>query len=61
MCHALIRVKYRVNESAQMQAETAEDLAERTDALEANPEVVEYRVFIAAGKRVRITAWEDRA
>lgn len=61
MCYALIRVKYRVKETAQVQAETEADLNERIIALEANDEVLEYRVYVATGKRVRVTAWEDRA
>lgn len=60
MCHALIRVKYRVKETASVECETAEALSERLAALEANDEVVEYRVFVSQGKRVRVTAWEDR-
>jgi hypothetical protein len=60
MCHALIRVKYRVKETAQVEAETPEALAERIATLESNDEVLEYRVYVASGKRVRVTAWEDR-
>lgn len=60
MCHAIIRIKYRVKETATVDCETAEALTERLDSLEANEEVVEYRVFMSQGKRVRVTAWEDR-
>jgi hypothetical protein len=61
MCHAIIKVKYRVKETAQVQAETETDLNDRIIALEGNDEVLEYRVYVATGKRVRVTAWEDRA
>ncbi len=61
MCHAIAVVKYRVGETAQVKIETPEELAERTESLEVNPEVLEYRIYVAAGKRVRVTAWEDRA
>lgn len=60
MCHAIAVVKYRVGETAQVKIETPDELAERSAALEQNPEVLEYRIYVAAGKRVRVTAWEDR-
>jgi len=60
MCYALIRVKYRVKETAQVEAESAEALADRIATLESNDEVIEYRVYVTAGKRTRVTAWEDR-
>lgn len=60
MCHSIVRVKYRVKETASVDCETAEALAERIAALESNDEVIEYRVFVSQGKRTRVTAWEDR-
>ena len=60
MCIAIVRVKYRVKETVNVDCDTEETLTERLASLEGNDEVVEYRVFRSAGKRVRITAWEDR-
>lgn len=60
MCYAIAVVKYRVGETAQVKIETPEELAERAEALEQNAEVLEYRLYTATGKRVRVTAWEDR-
>lgn len=59
MCYAIIKVKYRVNETAQMEAEHPDALHDRIASLEANEEVTEYRVFVTTGKRKRISAWED--
>lgn len=61
MCIAIVRVKYRVKETVEVDCDTEETLAERLISLEGNDEVVEFRVFRSSGKRVRITAWEDRA
>jgi len=60
MCAGLIRVKYRVKETATVECDTEEALRERIAALEANDEVMEYRVFLNQGKRVRVSGWEDR-
>jgi hypothetical protein len=61
MCIAILRVKYRVKETVTVDCDTEDTLNERLVALENNDEVVEYRVFRSSGKRVRVTAWEDRA
>lgn len=60
MCHALVKVKYRVKETATVQAETEQDLADRIATLEGNDEVLEYRVYLAQPKRVRVSGWEER-
>ncbi len=60
MCHAIIKVKYRVNETANVTAETEQDLVDRKAALESNDEVLEYRVYLAQPKKVRVSGWEER-
>lgn len=60
MCTALIKVKYRVKETAMVQVETESDLADRVASLEGNDEVLEYRIYLAQPKRVRVTAWNEQ-
>jgi len=61
MCIALVRIKYRKNETVTVECDTQDALDERLNSLEANDEVMEYRVFLNQGKRVRVSGWEDRA
>jgi len=61
MCIALVRVKYRNKETITVDCDTQQALDERLNSLEANDEVLEYRVFLNQGKRVRVSGWEDRA
>jgi hypothetical protein len=61
MCIAIIRIKYRIKETVNVDCDTQDALDERLATLEANDEVVEYRVFLNQGKRVRVSGWEDRA
>jgi hypothetical protein len=61
MCIALVRVKYRNKETITVDCDTQQALDERLNSLEANDEVMEYRVFLNQGKRVRVSGWEDRA
>lgn len=59
MCIAILRVKYRVKETVTIDCDTQQALNDRIAILESNDEVVEYRVFLNHGKRVRVTNWED--
>jgi len=61
MCIAILRVKYRNKETIAVDCDTQQALDERMTSLESNDEVLEYRVFLNQGKRVRVSGWEDRA
>lgn len=60
MCHSILVIHYRVNESATVRCDTPEALAQKSAELEANPEVLSYRTFVTTGKRVRVTTMEDQ-
>lgn len=59
MCFAIIRVKYRSKDVADVEAENSESLLTRLGLLRLNDEVLEYRVFLAQPKFIRTTHWEE--
>lgn len=60
MCYAIVKVKHRVGESSLVQVETQDELNERIARLRDNEETLEYRVYLAQPKAVRVAVWEDR-
>ena len=61
MCYAILKVKHRVGEQSTITAENADELADRIAKLRDNEETLEYRVYLAQPKAVRVAVWEDRA
>jgi hypothetical protein len=60
MCYARVTVKHRIGESSEIKVESAEELADRIQKLRASDETLEYRVYLAQPKQVRVSQWEEQ-